>query len=127
MDEATPSIAPQPSAVIAPATSQAQRQAMGRAVRVLAQQAAIKEAKCGLQSQGLKLSRSLHREIVVMAEEIVLADAQCRAKIIAEAKAIVADREAEGYFRPRRRSVRKVPELRTLAEQQARQCGGNGQ
>jgi hypothetical protein len=92
----------------------------------MARQAAIKEANRRLQSQGLKLSRFLHREIVVMAEEIVLADAQYRAKIIAEAKAIVADWEVEGYFRPRRRSVRKAPQLRTLTEQEERQSGGHG-
>jgi hypothetical protein len=62
----------QPSTVIAPAI----RASMSRAFRVLARQAAIKEANRRLQSQGLKLSRFLHREIVVMAEEIVLADAQ---------------------------------------------------
>jgi hypothetical protein len=111
----------------APAANHAQRQAMGRAVMVLARQRAIKEAKRQLAARGLKLANYSHREIVAMAEEIILADAQYRAKIIAEAKAIVADWEAEGYFRPRRRSVRKDRELRTLTEQEQRECRGNGQ
>ena|ERR1700730_8015001 len=84
------------------APSDAQRQAMRRAVSVLARRAAIKEAKRQLAARGLKPAHYSHREIVVMAEEIILADAQRRAEIIAEAKAIVAVWEAEGYFRPRR-------------------------
>jgi hypothetical protein len=60
-----------------------------------------------------------------MAEEIILADAQRRREIIAEAKAIVAVWEAEGYFRPGRRSVRNVPELRTLDDREQRECRGN--
>ena len=121
MEEATHSVQQ------APATSHAQRQAMGRAVMVAAPQRAIKEAKRQLAARGLKLANYSHREIVAMAEE---ADAQRRAKIIAEAKAIVTVWEAEGYFRSRRRaarSVRKDRELRTLAEQEERRCGGNGQ
>jgi hypothetical protein len=86
----------------APEPNHAQRQAMGRAVRVLARQAAIKEAKRALAARGLKLASFSHREIVAMAEEIILADAQRRAKIIAEAKAIVTVWEAEGYFKQRR-------------------------
>ena len=86
----------------APEPNQAQRQSMSRAVMVLARQRALKEAKRQLAARGLKLANYSHREIVVMAEEIILADAQRRAEIIAEAKAIVAVWEAEGYFRPRR-------------------------
>jgi hypothetical protein len=54
MDEATRTITPQPRAVIATATSQAQRQTMGRAVMVLAQRSAIKATKQRLQGVGLK-------------------------------------------------------------------------
>ena len=100
MEEATHSVQQ------APEPNHAQRQAMGRAVMILARQRAIKEAKRQLAARGLKPAHYSHREIVVMAEEIILADAQRRAKIIAEAKAIVAVWEAEGYFRPRRRGIR---------------------
>jgi hypothetical protein len=111
MDEAIQIIAPQPNTVIAPAT----RASMGRAVMVLARQRAIKEAKRQLAARGLKLANYSHREIVAMAEEIILADAQRRAKIIAEAKAIVAVWEAEGYFRPRHRSNITSPAQRAKA------------
>jgi hypothetical protein len=60
----------------APAISQTQRQAMGRAVMVLARQRAIKEAKRQLAARGLKPTHYSHREIVVMAQEIMLADAK---------------------------------------------------
>jgi hypothetical protein len=100
----------------APEPNQAQRQSMSRAVMVLARQRALKEAKRQLAARGLKLANYSHREIVVMAEEIILADAQRRAEIIAEAKAIVAVWEAEGYFRPRRAKLHKArrPDLQAL-------------
>ena len=85
----------------APATNQAQRHAMGRAVMVLARQRAIREAKRQLAARGLKLAHFLHKEIVAMAEAQLLADAQYRAKVIAEAKATVAVWHAEGVFGPR--------------------------
>jgi hypothetical protein len=50
MDEAIQTIAPLPSTVIAPAIPAS----MGRAVRVLALQAAIKATKERLRAQGLK-------------------------------------------------------------------------
>ena len=72
MDEATPSL-PQ-----TPTPNHAQRQAMARGVRVLAQQRAIAEVKRRLQRKGVKLQPVPYREIVALAEEIVLADAQYR-------------------------------------------------
>ena len=42
-----------------------------------------------------------HREIVALAEEIVLTDAQYREKIIAEARRIVEQWHAEGVYGPR--------------------------
>jgi hypothetical protein len=75
---------------------------MGRAVMILARQRAIKEAKRQLAARGLKPAHYSHREIVAMAEEVILADAQHRAEIIAGAKAIVAAWHAEGYFKQRR-------------------------
>jgi hypothetical protein len=100
----------------APASDQI-RASMARAVRVLARQAAIKEAKRQLAARGLKPAHYLHREIVVMAEEMMLADAQRRAKIIAEAKAIVARWEAEGYFKPKR-AARSVQHLRVMSKEE---------
>jgi hypothetical protein len=79
----------------------AQRQAKRRtmAIRVLAQQAAIREVKAQLQREGrIRVAQMPMREIVSMAEARLMADAQYRAKIIAEAKAIVADWHAEGRF-----------------------------
>jgi hypothetical protein len=120
MDEATVTIAPAPNTVIAPAV----RASMSRAVRVLARQRAVREVKRELQAQGRrKVSQVPMREIVAMAEDYILAHRE----IIVEARAKVERWEAEGYFRPRRRSVRNVPELRTLTDREQRECGGNGQ
>jgi hypothetical protein len=125
MDEAIQTIAPLPSTVIAPAV----RASMGRAVMVLALQAAIKEAKRALAAKGLKPTHYSQREIVEMAKARLLADAQHRAELIAEARKVVAVWEAEGYFRQRRasQSVRKDRELRTLNDREQRECRGNGQ
>jgi hypothetical protein len=60
MIETAPSLSPQPSTVIAPAV----RASMGRAVRVLALQAAIKATKEQLRARGLKPQCIAHREIV---------------------------------------------------------------
>jgi hypothetical protein len=75
----------------APAISHARRQAMGRAVIVLARRAAIKEVKAAIQRQG-------RRKIVALAEDYLAANS---AKLIAEAKAIVECWHAEGVFGPR--------------------------
>jgi hypothetical protein len=91
MDEATHTLQQ------APAPNHAQRQSMNRAVRVLALQAAIKATK-ELRARGLKPQLIPHREIVAMAEARLMADAQYRAEIIAEAKAIVDRWQAEGRF-----------------------------
>jgi glutamate racemase len=93
MDEADPRLQQ------APATSQAQRQTMGRAVMVLARQAAIKEVKAAIQRQGRrKVWQVAHREIVATAEDYLAANS---AKLIAEAKAIVECWHGEGVFGPR--------------------------
>jgi hypothetical protein len=86
MIETDQTIAPQPLPVIAPAI----RASMSQAVMVLARQRAIKEAKRQLAARGLKPAHFAMQEIAAMAKEIILADAQLRAKVIAEAKAIVA-------------------------------------
>jgi hypothetical protein len=79
----------------APTTNQAQRQAMGRAVMVLAKQRAIKEVKRELQAQGRrKVSQVLMREIVAMAEDYLTRHRE----LIAEAKKVVEQWHAEGMF-----------------------------
>ena len=66
----------------------AQRQA--QAVRVLAQQSAMREIKEQIRREGRIKLRSVRRsEIIAMANAKVMADAAYRAKLIAEAKAIV--------------------------------------
>jgi hypothetical protein len=79
----------------APVTSHAQRQAMGRAVMVLARQRAIKAAKQAFQARGVKIAQMSHREIVVAAEEYL---AKHRAELINEARAIVDQWNEEGVF-----------------------------
>jgi hypothetical protein len=117
----------------APAMSQVQCQALAmrqaRAVAVLVQRAAVAATKRQLQAQGRrKVSEVPMREIVAMAEERLVADVAWRAKLIAEARPMVDQWTAEGFFGKRAaQSVRNVPELRTLTEQEARQCGGIGQ
>jgi len=66
MDEATRTLPPRPSIVIA----------------TLARQAAIKAVKLSLQAQGIKLYPFAQRDIVVMANEYAAAN---RAKLLAEA------------------------------------------
>jgi hypothetical protein len=114
-----------------PSLSPSQRQAMGHAVIVLAQRAAIEATKQRLRSQGLKPQHFAYREIVALAEAYLL---EHRAELIAEAKAIVDRWHAEGMFGPRggirsrpARSVRNVPELRTLTDSQGHEESGNGQ
>jgi hypothetical protein len=66
----------------------AQRQA--QAVRVLCERRAQEEIKDTIRRQGkIKLSKVPRREIIAMARERVMADAAYRARLIAEAKAIV--------------------------------------
>jgi hypothetical protein len=101
-----------------PSLTQGQRlaQRQAQAVRVLAMHAAKREVKEQLRSQGIKVSRVPARVITAMARERVMEDAEYRARLIAEAKPIVDQWTAEGFFGKRAAvSVRNVPELRTLA------------
>jgi hypothetical protein len=100
---------------------------MSRAVRIEALRRAKAEIKRAIAARGLKPQSFAMREIVAMAEARLLADAAYRAELVAEARKVVAIWEAEGYFKPRRRSVRNVLELRTLADREQRECRGNGQ
>ena len=96
MGEATPTITK------TSAPNHAQRSVMTRAVRVLAQQRAIKEVKAAIQREGkVKLSQVLHRDIVSMAEARVIADVPYRERLIADAKRVVEQWHADGVFGPR--------------------------
>jgi hypothetical protein len=67
---------------------------LGIAIRIVAQQNAIKEVMRQLKAQGLKLQQFTHREIVVAAEEY-LAD---HPELITEAKPTVLRWFAEGAY-----------------------------
>jgi hypothetical protein len=93
----------------------AQRQA--QAVRVLAMYTAKREVKDAIRREGkVKLSRVPRHRIERLARDRLFEDAEYRAKLIAEAKMIVEEWRVEGFFGKRAAlSVRKAPELRTLA------------
>ena len=84
-----------------PNLTQAQRQAQrqAQAVRVLVMHAAKREVKDAIRCEGkVKLSRVPQREIIAMARERVMAGAAYRARLVAEAKPIVEQWTAEGFF-----------------------------
>ena len=69
------------------------------AVRVEAQRRAREEVKAQIRREGrVKLSEVPSREITMMAEAAVIADAAFRAKLIAEAKRVVEQWRVEGFF-----------------------------
>jgi hypothetical protein len=75
----------------------AQRQA--QAVRVLAMYAAKQEIKEQIRREGrVKLSKVPHRHIQRLARDRLMADASYRAELVAEAKLIVEEWTAEGFF-----------------------------
>ena len=81
--------------------TQAQRLAQRQlqAVRVLCERRAQEEIKDQIRRQGkVKLSRVPQREISAMARARVMADADYRARLIAEARPIVDQWTAEGFF-----------------------------
>jgi hypothetical protein len=89
MVEANPSLA----------RSQRLAQRQLQAVRVLCERRAQEEIKDQIRRQGkVKLSRVPQREIIAMARARVMADAEYRAKLIAEARPIVDQWTAEGFF-----------------------------
>jgi hypothetical protein len=77
------------------------RARMVMATRVLAQQAALKATKRQLQAAGLKVNHFPMRELRARAETYLAAH---REELIAEARAVVAQWEREGYFSRGRRS-----------------------
>jgi hypothetical protein len=84
-----------------PSLTQAQRQAQRQviAVRVLCERRAREEIKDQIRRQGkVKLSRVPQREIIAMARARLFEDAAYRAKLIAEARPIVDQWTAEGFF-----------------------------
>ena len=87
----------------------AQRQA--QAVRVLAMHTAKRDVKDRLRREGkVKLSRVPHREIIAMARARLFEDAEYRAKLIAEARPIVDQWKAEGFFGKRAALAPKEPQ-----------------
>jgi hypothetical protein len=68
------------------------------AIAVIARRAAIRETKAEMQRQGRKPATIPHRDIVAAAKGYLRDHPEC----FAEAQAIVARWEAEGFFRPRR-------------------------
>jgi hypothetical protein len=98
MDEATRSLPLQPSAVIATLTPR-----QWFAVRVFVRQAAIKATKAQMQRQGLKPSRFACKDILAMAEDYARAH---RAALVASAKAIAEQWQAEDEQRRQRRRER---------------------
>ena len=93
----------------------AQRQAI--AVRVLCERRAQEEIKDQIRREGrVKLRSVPRREIIAMARAKVFADAAYRTRLIAEAERVVEEWRVEGFFgKQAAQSVRKAPEIRTLA------------
>jgi hypothetical protein len=83
-----------------PSLTQAQRiaQRQAQAVRVLAMHTAQREVKERLRREGKKLSKVPRRDIERLARERVMADAEYRARPIAEAKQVVEQWRVEGFF-----------------------------
>jgi hypothetical protein len=79
---------------------------LGIAIRIVAQQNAIKEVKRQLRAQGLKLQQFTHREIVVAAETYLAEHPE----LITEAKPTVLRWFAAGVFG--KRAARSVQNLR---------------
>jgi hypothetical protein len=89
MVEANPSLA----------RSQRQAQRQAQAVRVLCEGRAREEIKDQIRRQGkVKLSRVPARVITALARARLFEDAEYRARLIAEAKAVVEQWRAEGFF-----------------------------
>jgi hypothetical protein len=79
------------------AQRQAQRQA--QAVRVLAMHTAQREVKDAIRREGkVKLCKVPARDITAMAKARLFEDAEYRAKLIADAKQVVEQWRAQGFF-----------------------------
>jgi hypothetical protein len=85
------------------------------AVAVVAQQRAIKAVKRQLQARGLKPAHFSRREITVLAKEYLRDHPSIRAELIAEAREIVDQWQAEGFFG--KRAAAQV--IRNRVEQRA--------
>jgi hypothetical protein len=71
------------------------------AIAVIAQRAAIRETKAEMQRRGQKPATIPHRDVLTAAKGYLRDHPEC----FAEAQAIVAQWEAEGFFRPRRANL----------------------
>ena len=84
---------------LAPNRAQRQAERMRVAVRVEAQRRAREEVKGKIRREGrIKLGEVPSREITAVAEALVIADAEYRGKLIAEAKRVVEQWRVEGFF-----------------------------
>jgi hypothetical protein len=110
-----------------PSLTQAQRQAQrqAQAVRVLVMYAAKREVKEAIRREGkVKLSRVPQREITAMARDRLFEDADYRAKLIAEARPIVDQWTAEGFFG--KRAAQRQLERNSKHLSNSERCGSQG-
>jgi hypothetical protein len=107
MVEANPSLA----------RSQRLAQRQLQAVRVLCERRAREEIKDQIRRQGkVKLSRVPARDITAMAKARLFEDAEYRARLIAEAKLIVEEWRAEGFFG--KRAALAAHNLRVMSKEE---------
>ena len=109
-----------------PSLTQAQRQAQrqAQAVRVLAMHTAKREVKEQLRSQGIKVSRVPHREITALAKARLFEDGAYRTRLIAEARPIVEQWTAEGFFG--KQAAQRQLERNSKHLSNSERCGSQG-
>jgi hypothetical protein len=93
-----------------------------RAVATVAQQGAIRAVKRQLQMRGLKPQYISRREIVAAANEYLRDHPSIRAELIAEAREIVDQWQAEGFFG--KRAALNAQNLKVSCVEQVRAAQG---
>ena len=109
---------------LAPSRAQRQAQRQAQAVRVLAMHTTKREVKEQLRSQGIKVSRVPAREITAMATAKVMEDGEYRERLIAEARPIVDQWTAEGFFG--KRAAQRQLERNSKHLSNSERCGSQG-
>jgi hypothetical protein len=112
-----------------PSLTQAQRQAQRQviAVRVLCERHAREEIKDQIRRQGkVKLSRVPRGEITAMAKARLFEDGEYRARLIAEARPIVDQWTAEGFFGKRAAQRQLERNSKHLSNSQGHRSQGLG-
>ena len=107
--------------------TQAQRLAQRQlqAVRVLCERRAQEEIKDQIRRQGkIKLSKVPRREIIAEAKARLFEDVEYRAKLIAEARPIVDQWTAEGFFG--KRAAQRQLERNSKRLSNSEHCGSQG-